>query len=401
MASGAIQDHSQPAKEQLKAETGPVELTAPPITPPTDPRDVWEEEGNLPTFNLSDLLGSIPSPDPNGKSPQPLNGGKWMPEFYFQGNEAESEDSLPPETGEVDLSGLSEWQTEESPGAGETPPVVDKDEARLRWEREVLDAALSSSETGAPAQPRGAFFRAEDLGTGDLSPPGAEPVPDTPTETILNPNEVPKTHATSEPETGTPDLHAMTVQSSENLPPLDALTPLAGGATEDEEAEIAGQSASILTSLTSLDQLEPTIAGMSLLNYTCVLIPRMPTHYLTGDLSEKVGQWIHQICLAFGWRLEGIALRPEYIQWTVQVAPTISPGNVVKIVRQRTSELIFAGFDKLSQQNPSGDFWATGYLLVSGSQPPSAGLLRDFIQQTRRRQGIGKVPGEPTGRLSS
>ena len=170
---------------------------------------------------------------------------------------------------------------------------------------------------------------------------------------------------------------------------------------EDTEAEAAGEQGSVLTSLTSLNQLEPATAGLSQLNYTCVLIPRLPQHYLTRELSEKIGQWVQQLCLAFGWRLEGIALRPEYLQWTVQVAPTISPGNVVKIVRQRTSDLIFEQFETLRKQNPSGDFWATGYLIVSGSQPPSAGLLRDYIQQTRHRQGIIKTPGETAPRLNS
>jgi REP element-mobilizing transposase RayT len=180
-----------------------------------------------------------------------------------------------------------------------------------------------------------------------------------------------------------------------------ALTVAANSAITDEEGEISGQKGSVLTTLTSLDQLEPASPGLSLLNYTCVLVPRMPQHYLTGDLSEKIGQWVHQLCLAFGWRLEGIALRPEYLQWTVQVAPTISPGNVVKIVRQRSSDMIFTQFESLRQQNPSGDFWATGYLIVSGSQPPSAGLMRDYIQQTRRRQGITAPAGETTPRLNS
>ena len=157
----------------------------------------------------------------------------------------------------------------------------------------------------------------------------------------------------------------------------------------------------VLTSLTSLDQLEPVAVGLSLLNYTCVLIPRLPGHFLAGELSEKLAQWIQQLCLAFGWRLEGISLRPEYLQWTVQVTPSISPGNVVKIIRQRTSDYIFAHFEALHRENPSDDFWANGYLIVSGAQPPSVSLLREYIAQTRRRQGVGRIPGDNAPRLNS
>ena len=144
----------------------------------------------------------------------------------------------------------------------------------------------------------------------------------------------------------------------------------------------------VISSLSSLGQLEPASPALSHLNYTCVLVPRLPQHYLTGDLADRLPQWVQQLCLAFGWRLEGIAIRPEYLQWSVQVSPSISPGNLVRIIRQRSSFHIFSQFPHLREQNPSGDFWATGYLIVSGAQPPSAQLLRDYINQTRKRQGL-------------
>lgn len=146
----------------------------------------------------------------------------------------------------------------------------------------------------------------------------------------------------------------------------------------------------VVTVLTSISQLEPVSSALSQINYTCILVPRLPQHYLTGDLADRLAQWIHQLCLAYGWRLEGIAIRPEYLQWTVQVAPSISPGNLVRIIRQRSSFNIFNRYTTLREQNPSGDFWAPGYLIVSGIQPPSAQLLREYIIQTRKRQGVIK-----------
>jgi REP element-mobilizing transposase RayT len=145
-----------------------------------------------------------------------------------------------------------------------------------------------------------------------------------------------------------------------------------------------------ISTITRLSQLEPVSPALSLLHYTCVLVPRLPQHYLTGELADRLSQWTAQTCLAFGWRLEGIAVRPEYLRWSVQVAPAVSPGNIVRILRQRTSGLIFSAFPQHQDLNPSGDFWASGYLIVSGPQPPSAQLLRDYILQTRRRQGVIK-----------
>lgn len=150
----------------------------------------------------------------------------------------------------------------------------------------------------------------------------------------------------------------------------------------------------VLTHLVSLQQVEPVSAAFSQLSYTCVLIPRLPQHTLTGQLGEQLSQWVQQLCLAFGWRLEGIAIRPQYLQCTVQVSPSIAPAHLVRVLRHRLSELIFQQFPMFGRQNPSGDFWATGYLIVGGPQPPSPRLLRDYIAETRRRQGVTSS-GEP------
>ena len=60
----------------------------------------------------------------------------------------------------------------------------------------------------------------------------------------------------------------------------------------------------------------------------------------------------------------------------------------MKIIRQHTSRRMYVEFPRLEETNPSGDFWAPGYLIMSGSQAPPAQLVKDFIERTRKRQGI-------------
>jgi REP element-mobilizing transposase RayT len=137
---------------------------------------------------------------------------------------------------------------------------------------------------------------------------------------------------------------------------------------------------------------EPISAGLYHLTYACLLVPRFSSHYLTGDLSEHLGEWLPNICIAFGWRLEFLAVRPEYLQWVVNVQPNTSPGHLMRIMRQQTSEKIFGEFPRMKRENPSGDFWAPGYLIMGGSQPHPAQLVRDYIRQTRTRQGLDDMP---------
>jgi REP element-mobilizing transposase RayT/ActR/RegA family two-component response regulator len=136
--------------------------------------------------------------------------------------------------------------------------------------------------------------------------------------------------------------------------------------------------------------LEPVQAGVYHLTYACLLLPRFAEHYLTGEVADKLSEWMPIICVAFGWRLEYVAVRPEYLQWVSNVPPATSPGYVMRIMRTQTSEKIFAAFPGLKKDNPSGDFWAPGYLIMGGTQPHPSQLVKDYIRQARQRQGSEK-----------
>ncbi|HAV78006.1 MAG TPA: IS200/IS605 family transposase [Anaerolineae bacterium] len=143
-----------------------------------------------------------------------------------------------------------------------------------------------------------------------------------------------------------------------------------------------------ITEVAGRVMLEPITAGLYNLTYACLLVPRFTSHYLTGDISERLSEWLPQICVAFGWRLEYLAVRPEYVQWVLNVPPASSPGYLMRIMRQQTSEKIFDEFPRLTRENPSGDFWAPGYLIMGGTQPHPPQLVKDYIKQTRSRQGL-------------
>ncbi len=145
-----------------------------------------------------------------------------------------------------------------------------------------------------------------------------------------------------------------------------------------------------ITEVAGRVMMEPISPGLYNLTYACLLVPRFTSHYLTGDVSERISEWVPQICIAFGWRLEYLAVRPEYVQWVLNVPPATSPGYLMRIMRQQTSEKIFTEFVRLKKENPSGDFWAPGYLIMGGTQPHPPQLVKDYIKQTRSRQGYSQ-----------
>lgn len=145
-----------------------------------------------------------------------------------------------------------------------------------------------------------------------------------------------------------------------------------------------------ITEVAGRVMLEPISPGMYNLTYACLLVPRFSSHYLTGDISDRLSEWLPQICIAFGWRLEYLAVRPEYVQWVLNVPPATSPGYLMRIMRQQTSEKIFTEIPRMKKENPSGDFWAPGYLIMGGTQPHPPQLVKDYIKQTRMRQGYSQ-----------
>ena len=145
-----------------------------------------------------------------------------------------------------------------------------------------------------------------------------------------------------------------------------------------------------ITEVAGRVMMEPISPGLYNLTYACLLVPRFSSHYLTGDISDRMSEWLPQICIAFGWRLEYLAVRPEYVQWVSNVPPSTSPGYLMRIMRSQTSEKIFTEFPRMKKENPSGDFWAPGYLIMGGTQPHPPQLVKDYIKQTRARQGYSQ-----------
>ncbi len=123
------------------------------------------------------------------------------------------------------------------------------------------------------------------------------------------------------------------------------------------------------------------------LTYACVLVPKLSQHLLIGDLAAFLNRCVVQVGKAFGWQLEHLAIRPSYLHWVTALPPGTSPGHMVRIMRDHASHRVFTQFPRLAHENPSGDFWASGYLIVNGKFPLSHQLVDDFINKTRVRQG--------------
>ena len=149
---------------------------------------------------------------------------------------------------------------------------------------------------------------------------------------------------------------------------------------QTQEKEVSDSNREIL--------LEPIYPESYNLSYTCLLIPRFPAHQLKGDLAEYLHQWLQQISISFGWRLEFVTVLPDYFQWAICVPPSTPQSYFMQQIRSHTSELILSNFGHLRKENLSDDFWATGYLSVLGTRPHPEDMISQYIRLTRHQQGL-------------
>jgi REP element-mobilizing transposase RayT/DNA-binding NarL/FixJ family response regulator len=132
---------------------------------------------------------------------------------------------------------------------------------------------------------------------------------------------------------------------------------------------------------------QPAAEGM--LRYAFVLVPRLPKHRLEGDLAEKLATWLPELCVAYAWRLESMTVQPGFLQWMVSMPAGESPETAVRTLDAQLSLRIFDEFPRIGRDNPSGHFWAPGFMVLTGTAPTAA-QVNEYVEQTRARQGVSR-----------
>lgn len=122
--------------------------------------------------------------------------------------------------------------------------------------------------------------------------------------------------------------------------------------------------------------------------YTCILLPRLPHISLDGELSAELQGWMPEFCATLGYLLESLRIEPQYLLWSVSLPPTVSPGYLVRILRNQSSARLYERFPQAEWAAAGGDFWASAHLIMRSRQHPESHLIQDFIQRARRRQAF-------------
>jgi REP element-mobilizing transposase RayT/CheY-like chemotaxis protein len=133
------------------------------------------------------------------------------------------------------------------------------------------------------------------------------------------------------------------------------------------------------------------------LTYSCLLIPRFASNPSTNEREKEIAECIKHLHTSHGWRLESIKVQPDYLLWASNFPPTITPSKHIDAIRKETSKLLYEGFPTHKRENPSGDYWAPGYLIVGGKNAISDQLVSAYSKHNRMKHGVGMAVSSAGG----
>ncbi len=129
--------------------------------------------------------------------------------------------------------------------------------------------------------------------------------------------------------------------------------------------------------------IQPSLAEFRFV-YHCLIIPRDPGRFLTRELAGQSAAVIRETHQTQGWELTSLSVRPQYALWTVRLPFSASPVDLVEQIKEVTSNRIKSTLPDQAGEIQASSFWAPGYWILSGQQPPSARLIQQFLKARRQ-----------------
>jgi len=150
-------------------------------------------------------------------------------------------------------------------------------------------------------------------------------------------------------------------ESFQDLTPADDIVLPMEDLPDPDEVESPvpeGENERLFTGEAEVGEWEAVIADI-----TFYLVPRLKRHFLVKELPHELRRWVPEICEIYGWQLDALSVRPDYLKWALRDFPESLIREMMRIIRRETSQRIFNEFPNLQHGNPTEDFWSQSYLV--------------------------------------
>ncbi|MGM0197955.1 hypothetical protein IGI68_000573 [Enterococcus sp. DIV1314a] len=121
---------------------------------------------------------------------------------------------------------------------------------------------------------------------------------------------------------------------------------------------------------------------VSLLNYHFVFCPRYRRKlFVNSEVDASFKSLVHSICKENEWEIMAIETDKDHCHLFVNVQPTYSPADIMKVIKGRTSRELRQSFEHLSKM-PS--VWTRSYF-VSTAGNVSSETIKRYVENQRTR----------------
>jgi REP element-mobilizing transposase RayT len=141
--------------------------------------------------------------------------------------------------------------------------------------------------------------------------------------------------------------------------------------------------------LAPLPAVRRTSHGVYDLSYTLLLIPRLSTTVLDGDLKIRLEHWLAVLADAYEWQTQSVRVQDDHVEISLRCPPADAPEKIARVLMHDTSDKVLAEFARLAAVHAKrpGAFWASGYYVVAPGRRLTQEEIGAFLEYQRREQG--------------
>ena len=104
------------------------------------------------------------------------------------------------------------------------------------------------------------------------------------------------------------------------------------------------------------------------IEYHFVWITKYRYPVLTGDVALRLRELVRQNCATFELEIIRGVVSKDHVHLLLSAPPTISPAEIMRRIKGRTSTKIFEEFPHLKKRYWGRHFWARGYFCVTAGE---------------------------------
>ena len=100
---------------------------------------------------------------------------------------------------------------------------------------------------------------------------------------------------------------------------------------------------------------------------------------MQGDVAERVRDLVRQTCEAFEIRIIREVVSKDHIHILVSASPNMTPSEIMRRIKGRTSRYLFEGFPHLKKRYWGRHFWDRGYFCATVGQMTNE-MIKQYLE---------------------